>query len=52
MFMLHMTEGPAVVRIKRNANRGQELDFKPKAKKQVIRNLRQAKNNAKNRLLG
>lgn len=52
MFMLYMNEGPAVVRIKRNANRTQEWDSKSKAKKQTIRNLRQAKNNARNKLLG
>ena len=52
MFMLHMTEGPAVVRIKRNANRTQDTAFKSKAKKQTIRQLRQVKNNLKNKLLG
>ena len=52
MFMLHLNEGPAVVRIKRNANRNQEWDSKSKAKKQTIRTLRQAKNNARNKLLG
>lgn len=47
-----MTEGPAVVRIKRSTNKSQDWDFKSKTKKQTIRNLRQAKNNARNKLLG
>ena len=52
MFMLYMPEGPAVVRIKKNANRNQEWTSRSKAKKQTIRTLRQAKNSFKNKLLG
>lgn len=52
MFTSFMTEGPAVVRIKRSTNKSQDWDFKSKTKKQTIRNLRQAKNNARNKLLG